>query len=740
MNACGNHAGIHYLTLMNQRSFIAALLLLMAVACQQPKTGDSYTGWPTYKGSPENIHYSSLTQVDTGNVTQLQVAWEYHTGDADTANHSQIQCNPIVVDGMLYGVSPRMKLFAADAATGKEKWVFNPFDTLKGSKRSFFIMNNCRGVAYWSDGKDDKRIFYTAGSDLYCIDASSGKPLLGFADSGRLDLHLGLDRDDLKDLFVTATSPATIYNDLLVIGCRVDEGQHAAPGHIRAFDVRTGKRRWIFHTIPHPGEQGFETWKDTSAWRYTGGANAWGGFSLDKKRGILFASTGSASYDFYGGKRLGDDLFGNAVLALDAATGKLIWHYQTVHHDIWDRDLPSPPALVTIQHDGKPTDAAVITTKSGFVFVLDRETGKPLFPVVETPVPQQSDLTGEVVSPTQPIPSTPAPFVRQLFTEKDINPYLPDSSKEEIRKRWSSYKTDNMFNPISLQGTVVFPGLDGGAEWGGPTFDPQTGKLYVNANEMAWVIQAIPVKQVAGMGETYLDAGKRLYQVNCMTCHGPERKGSGNFPSIVNANTKYSPQGLDTLLQSGRRMMPAFKQLDVQQRKAIASFVLNNTDQSKKYIDTAEQRQNAHFISPYSITGYNKFLSKEGLPALSPPWGTLSAIDLNTGSYAWQQPLGDDPAFAGKSKQPTGVENYGASVVTAGGLLFIAAAKDGKLRAFNKTSGKLLWETKLPSPGFATPAVYEVNGKQYIVIACGGGKMNTRSGDSYVAFALPGNK
>ena len=714
--------------------FCLFVLLTILFSC---KSKQEYGSWPQYKGSNENIHYSSLTQVDTTNVKQLQVAWQYHTGDADTANHSQIQCNPIIIDGILFGVSPKMKLFAADAKTGKEKWQFNPFDSMAADKKMFFILNNSRGVAYWSDGANDKRIYYTAGSDLYCIDAATGKIIAGFADSGRLDLHNDLDRD-VKDLFVTSTSPPIIFNDLLIIGTRVDEGQHAAPGHIRAYDTRTGKRQWIFHTIPHPGEYGYDTWKDSAAYKYVGGANAWSGFSLDKKRGIVFACTGSASYDFYGGKRIGNDLFANCILALDAATGRRIWHFQSVHHDVWDRDIPSPPALVTINRDGKKIDALAVTTKSGFIYVLERETGKPVFDIEERKVPATTDLAGDQLSATQPLPVKPVPFMRQVFTEKDINPLLPDSSHQEVKKRLASYKSDNMFNAPSLQGTVVFPGLDGGAEWGGPSFDPQTGILYINANEMAWIIQAIPVTNKAPANENYLQAGQRLYQANCMTCHGPGRKGSGNFPSLINIKTKYTPLAFDTLMQSGRRMMPSFNRLDETERKAIASFVLETSEKSKMFADSTKQKDDAPFKVPYTITGYNKFLSREGYPAIAPPWGTLNAVDLNTGEYVWKKILGNDPEFSNGSKTPTGTENYGASVVTAGGLLFIAAAKDGKFRAFNKTNGKLLWEADLPAPGFATPAIYELDGRQYIVIACGGGKMKTASGDSYVAFALPG--
>lgn len=681
------------------------------------------------------IRYSTLKEIDTANVNQLQIAWTYHTGDADTANHSQIQCNPIIVDGILYGTSPQMKLFAVDAATGKEKWVYNPFDSLQGNRRSFFIMNNSRGVTYWSDGENDKRIFYTAGSSIHCIDALNGKLVNGFGDSGRVDLHLGLGRD-VTDLFITATSPGVVYKDLLIMGSRVDEGPAAAPGHLRAYDVRTGKQRWIFHTIPHPGEVGYDTWEDTLAYKHIGGANTWSGFSLDEKRGILFAPTGSASFDFYGGRRRGANLFADCLLALDAATGKRIWHFQHIHHDVWDRDIPTPPALITINHQGKRVDAVAQTTKTGFVFLFERESGKPLFPIEEKPVPHDTELEGEKLSPTQPIPSLPKPFVRQTFSEADINNLLPDSSYQDILKRLQGYRSGQMYMPPSKQGTVVFPGFDGGAEWGGPAFDPATGILYVNANEMPWVLTMVDIKNKVPQNETYIDAGKRLYAKNCMSCHGTDRQGSGNFPSLVGLPKKYSEEAFHELVVAGRRMMPAFKQLDEEERKAIAAYLLDlKKDQGKKY--TASSRKVDSFLTlPYSITGYNKFLSKEGYPAIKPPWGTLNAINLNTGELVWKTVLGEYPEFKQKGII-TGTENYGGPVVTAGGVLFIAATKDGKFRAFNKRTGKLLWETDLPAPGFATPSIYNLNGRQYIVIACGGGKLNTTSSDAYLAFALP---
>jgi len=698
-------------------------------------SNDNDNGWTMYGGNSNNNHYSSLSQIDTNNVTQLQVAWTYHAGDVDTANHSQIQCNPIIIDNVLYGTSPLMKLFAVDATTGKQKWIFNPFDSFSGNKRFFFIMNNCRGVAYWSDGENDKRIFYTVGSDLYSINSNNGKPEMSFGDSGKIDLHNDLGRD-VKDLFVTATSPGVVYKNLIIMGTRVDEGPAAAPGHIRAYDVRTGRLKWIFHTIPYPNEVGYNTWEDTAAYRHIGGANAWSGLALDEKNGIVFAPTGSASFDFYGGKRRGDDLFANTLLALDASTGKRIWHFQSVHHDLWDRDLSSPPALVTINKDGKKIDAVALTTKTGFVFVLDRKTGEPVYPIEEKPVPHISELVGEYLSPTQPYESIPKPFVRQLITENDLNTLLPDSSYADVKKRFQGYNHSNMFEPLSKEGTIVAPGLNGGGEWGGPSYDPMTGILYVNANEMANLMQIVDLKTSATSHETFLTAGVRLYQTNCMGCHGPKRQGSGNYPSLIGVNKKYNEQQFVQLISTGRRMMPAFKQLNDEEKKAIASFILDNhSRQSYPFIDSVKP-VNPYLQMPYAITGYNLFLSKEGLPAISPPYGTLTAIDLNTGKYVWHDTLGDYPYFAAKGLH-TGSENYGSSAVTKGGLLFIAATSDGHLRAFNKRTGQLLWEYKLPAAAFATPSVYEVNGREYIVIACGGGKLETTSGDAYIAFALP---
>ncbi|HEX9514036.1 MAG TPA: PQQ-binding-like beta-propeller repeat protein [Puia sp.] len=680
-----------------------------------------------------SAHYSPLTQIDTTNVQNLQVAWTYHTGDADTINHSQIQCNPLVVDSILYGTSPRLVLFALDAGTGKAKWTFNPQDSNQNKSRKDFALNNNRGVAYWKDG-NDQRLFYSAGPWLYAIDANTGKLIPSFGKEGKIDLHDGLGRD-VHDLYVVATSPGVVYKDLLIMGTRVSEGSDAAPGHLRAYDTRTGEIRWIFHTIPWPGEYGYDTWEDSIAWKHIGGANAWSGFSLDEKRGILYAPLGSASFDFYGGMRKGQGLFSNCLLALDAATGKRIWHFQQIHHDTWDKDLPTPPALVTVMHNGQWVDAVAQPTKTGFVFLLDRETGTSLFPIEEKPVPTNTTLTGEKLWPTQPFPSLPKPFVRQTFTDPDVNDLLPDSSIQDIKNRLKGYHTGNMFNPQSKEGTVILPGLDGAAEWGGPAFDPATGLLYVNANEMPWVITITDAAPAAASPHSFLEAGKQLYLQNCISCHGPDRKGGGNYPSLLGVEKKYNEEQFTDLIMNGRRMMPAFKQLSGDDRAALASFIMDIRSLQQKKFTTPAAPPDSFRNLPYTITGYNKFLSKEGYPAIKPPWGTLNAINLNTGDIAWKIPLGEYPEFA-KRGIITGTENYGGPVVTAGGLVFIAATRDGKIRAFNKMTGRLLWQADLPAPGFATPAIYSVGGRQFIVIACGGGKLETHSGDTYVAFAL----
>jgi quinoprotein glucose dehydrogenase len=715
---------------------LVLLAMLGLPACQSGPGGSADRDWAVYGGDHAATRYVDLAQITPDNVAQLQVAWTYETGDADTATHrTQLQANPLVIDGVLYGVSPTKKYFALNAATGQEIWQLDPKKMVTDDTP--FWAGTVRGLAFWQGPTpEEKRLLVTLGPFLLCLDAQTGQPITSFGDGGKTDLRQGLGRDPYT-IFLTANTPGVIYRDLIIMGMRLSENAGAAPGHIRAYDVRTGKQAWIFHTIPQPGEFGHDTWLDTAAYRTAGGANCWAGMSLDAKRGMVFASTGSATADFYGGFRKGDNLFANCILALDAATGKRKWHYQTVHHDIWDRDLPANPNLVTVKKDGKMIEAVAQITKTGFVFVLDRDTGQPVYPIVETPVPQ-TDLPGEQTSPTQPIPSWPEPFSRHSFAESEINPH--SRQKDSLLAIYKSLRHGHFFTPPNLQGSLMFPGFDGGGEWGGAAFDPTTNYLYVNANEMPWVIRMVKTEDQPTKKETIVVAGKRLYAGACGTCHGQNLEGGsqGVIPALANLKKKFTVAQVADLVAKGRNMMPAFSHLPSRDREAIVAYLMDMGEQmaKKEYVPTTGLRLHM----PYQSTGYNRFLDADGYPAISPPWGTLNAIDLNTGKIAWKTPLGEFAALSARGIPPTGTENYGGPVATAGGLVFIGASQDEKFRAFDKKTGKILWETALPAGGYATPCSYSVQGKQYVVIACGGGKMGTKSGGKYVAFALPEQK
>jgi quinoprotein glucose dehydrogenase len=692
--------------------------------------------WRVYLGDQSSSHYSALTQITKDNVAQLQTAWTYHTGDLLDGDYGEIQCNPLIVDGVLYGSSPRTKIFALNAGTGKEFWRFDPFTD---DPEAANTQGRHRGVTYWQDetGKD-KRLLFTAGAHLFALNAETGAPITSFGENGKVALNTGLDRElggnGGWDLFVSATTPGAIYKDLLILGTRVSEGPISAPGHIRAFDVRTGAVKWIFHTIPHPGEFGYETWP-AEAWKEAGGANCWAGMAVDQKRGLVFIPTGSAAYDFFGGNRKGQNFFANCLLALKAETGERVWHYQTVHHDVWDRDLPASPNLVTVERAGKKIDAVAQTTKSGFVFVFNRENGEPLFPIEEKPYPA-SDLAGEETWPTQPLPLKPPPFARQIFTADDVTTTTPEA-REAGLARLREVRSAGQFIPPSKQGTMIFPGFDGGAEWGGAGFDPGTGVLYVNANEMPWILTMIDIE--LAQSENPYDQGSVVYALNCASCHGGRREGDQQkiYPALTNLKSRKSKEETLQLIVKGKGSMPSNNFLSAEEKHNLLAFLFE--DKNAQPLDPHSRRapRTEAPIVPFVSTGYHRFLDHEGYPAIRPPWGTLNAIDLNKGEILWQVPLGEFEELTQRGIPQTGTENYGGPVVTAGGLLFIGASKDGKFRAFDKATGKVLWETKLPYGGYATPSAYEYKGKQYVVIACGGGKMGTKPGDAYVAFALP---
>ena len=773
--------------------------------------------WAAYGGHSAQDHYSSLAQINRENVKNLKVAWTYDTGEVGS-----METTPVIVGHVLYTYTPSLKVVALDAVTGKLLWTFD-----SGAREP----DASRGVSYWTDGKES-RLFAGMRNLLYCLDPATGKPIQTFGEGGFIDLRKGL-RGDYRLQSIGLTSPGAIYKDVIIVGGRDPEAPPAPPGDIRAFDVHTGALRWRFQTIPHPGDTGSDTWpKD--AWKTAGAANNWSGMAVDEKRGIVYAPTGSAVYDFFGGDRAGDDLFADSMLALDAATGKLLWYYQGVHHDIWDRDFPSPPTLVTVKRDGKSVDAVAQTTKQGWMFLFDRTTGKPLFPVEERKVPQ-STVPGEHTSPTQPIPVLPAPFTRQEVTEATLTNRTPEAHAAALRQ-FRTFAGGQQFTPGVLnKPTLIFPGVGGGAEWGGSAVDPNTGVIYINANQVAFTTTLVKNDPNAGLGlKTYqtqcavchgvdragappaypsiadvyshhtaaeiadiihqgrgrmssfpgiqgatLDAlleylrsgkdagqapasdvavtgapakpapalddedeapandpaftaGSNVYADKCSACHGDQREGQPPaFPALVGVGLRLNADQVAAIIHNGRGKMPAFPSLKDQQLDNLLHFLRVNPQTAAA--------QDAQPEMPYSITGYTRFDDNEGYPAVAPPWGTLSAIDLNTGKYLWKLPLGEYPELAAKGMKDTGTENYGGPIVTAGGLVVIAATDfDRKIRAFNSRTGELLWEGKLPFSGVATPATYMVDGKQYIVIAtCGARDPKSPPGAVYVAFALP---
>jgi quinoprotein glucose dehydrogenase len=696
-------------TLVISGAIFSARHAARASAFQAPANpSQESSDWPAYGGAPENTHYSALAQINRANVKELKVAWNFDTGE-----QGGLETSPIVVEGRLYGITPTQKVFALDAASGKLLWKFD--SGIKGTQPD-------RGLAYWSNGKD-KRILVGVMNFLYALDATTGEPIAAFGKDGRIDLRGDLGRTPEKQS-VALTSPGIVYKDLIIVGGRNPETLPAAPGDVRAYDVRSGKLRWSFHTIPHPGEFGYETWPK-EAWKYSGAANNWAGMAVDPKRGIVYVPTGSAAFDFYGGDRVGDDLFANCLIALNAETGERIWHFQGVRHDLWDRDFPSSPTLVTVSRDGQEIDAVAQTTKQGFVYLFDRVRGQPLFPIEYRKYPA-SDVPGEAATTEQPLPTKPAPFARQLLSEDMLTNRTPEAHQWAV-EHFRKFRSEGQFVPFSVgKDTVIFPGFDGGAEWGGSAVDPQTAILYVNANEMAWTGALAPDN-----GE---NTPKALYVSQCAVCHGEKMTGSPPaMPSLVGVGDRLSPEQIGTTIKSGKGRMPAFANFDDGQLYALIDFLVSG--KSKELPSSEAPPPNMK----YRFTGYHRFLDPEGYPAIAPPWGTLSAISLNTGEYVWKLTLGEYPELAAKGLKNTGTENYGGPVVTAGGLVFIGASDfDRKFRAYDKATGNLLWETTLPFSANATPATYSVSGRQYVVIAAGGGKdLKSPSGGIYVAFAIP---
>ncbi len=705
-----------------------ALLLIIgiAIACPlQVNAQYANTDWPVYNGDPSGSHYSELGQITKENVEKLEVAWTYHSSENLPQGRTDNQCNPIIVDGVLYGSSPDGYFFAIDAATGKEIWQYD----FMGYRRSVRV----RGVTYWTDGKE-ARLFVGINNEARALDAATGELIESFADKGVLDLRRGLARPAEDITFYRLTTPGAIFEDLYIVGGFVSESYGAVPGDIRAYDVRSGKLVWRFDTIPNKGEYGADTWP-AGARERVGGANSWAGFTLDKERGMLFAPTGSAAFDFYGADRLGQNLFANCIVALDVRTGKRIWHFQGVHHDIWDRDMPAQPNLVTVNHNGKHIDAVAQTTKQGYVFLLNRETGEPLFPIEERPF-SQSVVGDDKAWPTQPIPLKPPPFTRTELTKDELTDILP-GSRDYVEMAMQNMRNEGNFTPFSNQApTLLFPGTIGGGNWGGAAVDPQNGMLYVNANEVASFISLVTM--IDGPNLSPYQQGRNLFAQRCSACHGMNRMGSthmGYTPPLINLGMRMNREELKNIMLNGKGRMEKQERLmrDPENFAMLATFLLEKPPAGQE--DIADPGADGKLI--YTHSGYNLFLDQNGYPANKPPWGTLNAIDLNEGTIKWQVTLGEYAELKEQGIPATGTENWGGPILTKSGLIFIAAAADDKIRAFDSTTGKVLWQADLPTSGFATPSTYSVNGRQYVVITCGGGKVKRPTSSAFVAFALP---
>jgi quinoprotein glucose dehydrogenase len=676
--------------------------------------------WPMYGGDAAKTRHSPLAQIYRGNVASLRLAWQFDTGEkGDT------QTQPIVVGRVFYGYTPSHKAFALDAATGRQLWVFDPGLKGVGANRGLMYHPGIGpGIGSGAGAAAPARVYAAVDNFVYALDAATGKPIAGFGRDGRIDLREGLGRDPATQS-VRLTSPGVIYRDLMILGGRVGESLPASPGYVRAYDVRTGALRWTFRTIPQPGEPGYDTWpKD--AWKFIGGANSWPGMSLDEKRGLVFVPTGSAASDFYGADRLGDNLYANCLLALDAATGKLRWHYQFVKHDLLDRDLPTAPTLVTVKVKGQDVDALAQPTKQGYLFLLRRDDGQPVFPVEEVAAPA-SDIPGEVAAPHFKRPTLPPPLARQALTADDLTRRTPQVA-DRAREQFKQMRSEGPFKPLTTgMDTTIYPGFDGGAEWGGPAWDRDTGLLYVNTNEMAWLGSLAP-------NDTGRNTGKSIYLRDCAACHGETRQGSPpQFPSLVDIGARLTVDQFTERVRKGGGRMPAFPNLQKEAVEALAAYLYKGVDLPAGAADTSPANQ------AYRFTGYRRWLDPEGYPAIAPPWGMLTAIDLATGRFAWRIPFGEYPELVARGMRNTGSENYGGPLVTRGGLLFIGATlHDRKFHAFDKATGKLLWETTLPFSADATPITYQVDGRQYVAIYASGGKErggNTRG--IYLVYSLP---
>ena len=705
--------------------FVSLLLALTAAA-------QDHARWRDYSGAPDAAQYSSLKQVHRANVTQLQRVWTYSTGDGN-----KYFFNPIVIDRTMYVLAKDNSIIALDAATGRELWAYRAEPEIK--------IITSRGINYWeSKDRSDRRLFFACNHVLRAIDARTGQPILSFGDGGRVDLKQGLDRDPASIALVQSTTPGRVFEDLLILGSATNQGYGSAPGDIRAYDVRTGKRVWTFHTVPRPGEYGHDTWP-ANAWKTVGGANVWGEMSLDEKRGILYAPTASAKYNFYGVDRTGANLFSDCLIAIDARTGERIWHFQMVHHDIWDYDDATAPKLLTIRHEGRAVDIVAQVSKQGFVWVFDRVTGKPIWPIEERPVPK-SDMPGENTWPTQPFPTKPPPFARQTFTADDLSPFLNAQDRARFRDDLLSARNEGLFTPPGTRNTVQMPGNNGGANWGGAAVDPTAGMLFVVSKDLPAMLRLEPEsKGQASASDTPEQRGRLVFEAHCQRCHAVDsRANSPGISSLADIGGRLNRPQIENVIRQGTGPMPGFPRIQAGDLDSLMAYLYNPSRAAR----TASNRPYTDETLPTGtryLSGFNFMIASDGLSPIKPPWSSLTAYDLNSGTIQWQRPLGEVPELAAKGSKDTG-SHYPkvGPVATAGGLIF-TGTRDKKISALDAETGKTLWQVEVEAALEGIPAVYEIDGRQFVVFCASAQSgllpaTQSRIRGSYVAFALPASK